>query len=235
AALALRLLTEADRTRVLGEDRRILRFARLEQIRDARQTAGDVAGLGRLLRDTRDDVADRDLRPVLEADDRAGRQRIHRRDVGVRERDFLALRVHQLHDRTQVLAARAALLRIHHDGARQARHFVDLALNGQAVDEVLELDEARHFRDDRVRVRIPRGQNLTGLDRIAVLHVDRRAVRNLVALALATEFVDHAELAGAGYRDPMALLVMHRLQVVQTGGTATLRFDRVRRGGTRGR
>src|SRR5690606_24276367 len=89
AALALRLLAEADRTRVLGEDRRILRFARLEQIRDARQTAGDVAGLGRLLRDTRDDVADRDLRPVLEADDRAGRQRIDRRDVGVRERDFL--------------------------------------------------------------------------------------------------------------------------------------------------
>ena len=71
--------------RVLGEDRRVLRLAGLEQVRDARQTAGDVAGLRDLLRDARDDVADRHLGAVLQADERARRQRVHGRDVGVRE------------------------------------------------------------------------------------------------------------------------------------------------------
>ena len=50
----------------LGQDRRLLRLARLEQVGHARQTAGDVAGLRRFLRDTRDDVADADLGAVLQ-------------------------------------------------------------------------------------------------------------------------------------------------------------------------
>ena len=141
----------------------------------------------------------------------------------------------EAHDRTQVLAAARALLRIHHDRARQARDLVDLALHRQAFDEVLELDEARDLGHDRVRVRIPGRHDLARADRIAVADADDRAVRNLVALALATEFVDHAELAGARGRDPVALLVMHRLQVVQARRALALRFDRVRRCGSRRR
>ena len=64
---------------------------------------------------------------------------------------------------------RAALLRIHHDRARQAGDLVDLALHRDAVDEVLELDEARHFGDDRVGVRIPGRDDLARLDRVAVV------------------------------------------------------------------
>ena len=63
-------------------------------------------------------------------------------------------------DRTQVLAARAALLRIEHDGAGQAGDVVHLRRDGDAVDEVLELDHAGHFGDDRVGVRIPVGDRL---------------------------------------------------------------------------
>src|SRR6185436_3935917 len=229
AALALRFLTEGHRAGVLREDRRVLRLARLEQIRDARQTAGDVASLRGLLRDARDDVADRHFRAVVEAHDCARGQRVHRWNVGVRERDFLALGIRQAHDRTQVLAAARTLLRIHHDRARQTRDLVDLALHRQAFDEVLELDETRHLGHDRVRVRIPGRHDLAGADRIAVADGDDRAVRDLVALALTTEFVDHAELAGARGRDPVTLLVMHRLQVVQTRCALALRFDRVRR------
>src|SRR5512138_529295 len=226
--LALGLLTEAHGARVLGEDRGVLRFARFEQVGNARQTTRDIASLRRLLRDTCDDVAHRDLHAVFQAHDRTRRQRVHGWNVGVRERDFLTLCIDEAHDRTQVLAAGAALLRIHHDRARQTRYFIDLTLNRQTIDEVLELDEARHFRDDRVRMRIPRREDLPRLDAIAILDVDDRAIRDLVTLSLATELVDDAELARARHRHPVTFLVVHRLQVMQTRRTATLRFDRVR-------
>ena len=92
ATLALGFLAVADRARVLGEDRGVLRLASFEQVGHSRQTAGDVAGLRRFLRDTRDNVTDRHLRTVFQADDRARGQRVHSRNIGVGERDFLALR-----------------------------------------------------------------------------------------------------------------------------------------------
>ena len=80
------------------------------------------------------------LGAVLERDERARGQRVHGRNLGVREGRFLALGVQQLHGRTQVLAA--ALLGIEHHGRGQARDFVHLRGDGEAVDEVLELDVA---------------------------------------------------------------------------------------------
>ena len=47
ATHVLVVLAEADHARLFGDDRRVLRTTCLEQLRDARQTAGDVAGLGR--------------------------------------------------------------------------------------------------------------------------------------------------------------------------------------------
>ena len=57
ALLVLVVAAELHRAGDLRDDRVILRTARLEQLGDARQTAGDVARLGALHRDTRDDVA----------------------------------------------------------------------------------------------------------------------------------------------------------------------------------
>ena len=59
ATLALGFLAEADRTGVLGHDRRLFRLASLEQVGNTRQTTRDIAGLRRLLRDTRNDVTHR--------------------------------------------------------------------------------------------------------------------------------------------------------------------------------
>ena len=64
-------------------------------------------------------------------------------------------------------------------------------------------------------MRIPRCDDLARFDRIAIAHRDDCAVRDLVTLALSTEFVDHTELTGTRHGDPVALLVMHGLQVVQ--------------------
>ena len=49
-----------------GQDGRLFRLARLEQVGNARQTTGDVAGLRDFLRNTRDHVTDFDLGAVLE-------------------------------------------------------------------------------------------------------------------------------------------------------------------------
>jgi hypothetical protein len=91
ALLALGVLAEADDARALGQDRGILGLARLEQVGHARQAAGDVAGLGRFLRDLGDHVADADRRAVLQVDDRARRQQVLRRQVGARDRQVLAV------------------------------------------------------------------------------------------------------------------------------------------------
>ena len=60
----------------LGDDGRLLRTARLEQLDHARQTARDVLGLGGLARDLGQHVAGRDLAAVLHHQVGAGRQQV---------------------------------------------------------------------------------------------------------------------------------------------------------------
>ena len=67
ALLVLEVAPELDRPRNLGDDRVVLRPARLEQLRHARQTARDVARLGAVDRDAGDDVARIDLGARLAA------------------------------------------------------------------------------------------------------------------------------------------------------------------------
>src|SRR5690606_29935986 len=133
STLTLGFLAETDGTRVLGHNRRVLGFPRLEQVGYPRQAAGDVASLRRFLRNTRDDVAHLDLGPVAHADDCARWQGVHSGNVRVREADFLAVVVDQLQHRPQVAAGAAALFRIQHGHAAQARELVDLLGHGYAV------------------------------------------------------------------------------------------------------
>ena len=117
---------------------------------------------------------------------------------------------------------------------REARDLVDLGRDRDAVDEVLELQVAADFRDDRVRVRIPARDELARLHGLAVLDAERRAVRDLVALALAAELVDDGELARPRRRDPVALLLVgHGLHVDEAHRTRALHLDAVHRGGPR--
>ncbi len=64
-ALTLGDLAEADHTVDLGDDRGIAWLARLEELDDARQTAGDVLGARGFARDLGKDVAGGDLVAVL--------------------------------------------------------------------------------------------------------------------------------------------------------------------------
>ena len=107
----------------------------------------------------------------------------------------------------------------------QARHFVELRGDREAVHEVVELDHARHFGDDRVGVRIPGRRDLAARHRVAFLDADHRAVRNLVALALATELVHHADLARAGHGHQVPLLVLDGLDVMEADRALVAHFD----------
>ena len=163
----------------------------------------------------RDHVADADLRAVLQVDDRARRQQVLRRQVGARDVEVLARLVDDAHDRAQVLAHRAATLRIGDLARGQAGEFVGLLDHRDAVDEVDEAHEAGDFRHDRMVMRIPVGHGLAGFDRRAVLDHDRRAVRQLVALALAAVVVEHRQFARTRHRDQVAVGVLHVLEVVE--------------------
>jgi hypothetical protein len=114
----------------LGDDRRILRLARLEQLDDARQIAGDVLGLGRLARDLRQHVA--------------GFHRLAVLHHQVRMRRHVVL-PHDLAGLVLDLDRRLLLLigRIDDDEARQAGDLVHFLVDGHALDDVLEAPGGR--------------------------------------------------------------------------------------------
>ena len=104
AALVLVVAAEADRAGDLGDDRRVLRLASLEQFRHPRQTAGDVARLGAFGRDTGEDVARLDLGADVDRQDGVDRQHV----AGVaatRELQDLAVLALDHDRRTQIRAA----------------------------------------------------------------------------------------------------------------------------------
>ncbi len=105
-ALGLIVLLEADLARDLGDDRRILGLAGLEQLGNARQTAGDVAGLGGFARHAGEHFAGLDGGAVLDRDDRARKQAI--------ERALGIVGTEQGQARTQVLLLRLGEIVDHH-------------------------------------------------------------------------------------------------------------------------
>ena len=145
----------------------------------------------------------------------------------------LPLASEQLDGRTQLLAA--ALLGIEHHGARQSRDLIDLRGHRQAVDEVLELDEAGDLGHHRVGMRIPGGHDLAARDARSFLGGDGGAIGNLVALALTTELVDHADLARARHRHQVTLLVLDRLDVMEAQRALVADLDVAGCRGPRGR
>ena len=113
--LALGVLAEGNRTGVLGEHAGILGRAGFEQFGNARQTAGDVTGLGRFLRQTGEHVTDRNLLSVEHGDDRADLEGDGHCLFATMHAHFFAVGVEEPHLRPQALGLRlAAAFRIDH-------------------------------------------------------------------------------------------------------------------------
>ncbi len=198
ALLALGVLAERNGAGDLRKQAGILRRARLEQLRHARQTAGDVARLRGFLRHPREHVADVDRLAVLHVDDGMDLERVGDRRLAAGELHFVTGLVEQLDLRPQTLGGgHAAPLRVDHDQRRQAGDVVDLLRDRHALLHVLELDGAGILGDDRAGVRIPARQHLPGLHRGGILHEQGRTVGHLVALALAPVLVLDRHLSAA--------------------------------------
>src|SRR5690606_11451562 len=75
-AFALVVIAVANGPADFRQDRSFFRTTGFEQVGNARQTTGDVAGLRGFLRDTGDNVTDRDLRTIRHADQGIGRQEV---------------------------------------------------------------------------------------------------------------------------------------------------------------
>ena len=199
---------------MLGHNCRVFRFPRLKQIRDARQTTRNIACLGALLGNSRNDVANRNRRAVIHDDESARRQCVHRGNIGIGEADFLAFGIQEFSDRPQILTRASALLNVHDHDARQARDFVHLLRDTDTIDEVLELQGARYFGNNRVSVRVPPRHDFASRHLIAFAGRNRRAIGNLVTLFFPAEFIDHADFTGPADRDQVTLRMLDRLDVV---------------------
>src|SRR5690606_31691825 len=194
ALLALGVLAERDRAGDVGQSAGVLGRAGLEQFGHAGQTAGNVAGLLGLLRNTGKNLADRNLLPVAHGDQGADRERNVHGMFGAGDLDFFARLVEQLDLRTHHGLARARLGRNDHQ-RRKAGDLVQLLGHRHAFFDVFEADLAGELGDDGARQRIPVGQTLAGLDDVAVVDRNGRAVGNLVTLALAPAVVENDDLA----------------------------------------
>src|SRR5579885_450513 len=194
-ALALGILAERDLAVDFGNDRELLGLARLEEFGDARQTAGDVLGLGGFARQLGNHVTGLDVRPFGDIDIGADRQEVAR---------ILFAPVGRGHPRRAAAFVldrdtrpRLEILRFDNHVVAGARAVVELLLHRAAFEDIAVLHRARDLGQDGRGVGIPFGDQLTGLDRVTVALAPARAVHQRIAFALAlaarSALVGHAD------------------------------------------
>jgi len=171
-ALAFADFAVFHRTVDLRHDGRFTRLARFEQLHHARQTAGDVLGLGGFARDLGQHVAGVNFFPVVNHQVSVRRHQVL---LGFRARSTSALGTHD-DGRLPLFVRRVRYHELRHTG-----DFVHTLLHGQTVDQVFEVHHAADFGQDREGVRIPFQQDLVALHRSAVFHQHARAVIRRVA------------------------------------------------------
>src|SRR4030095_12752129 len=192
----------------LGDDGLLLGLARLEQLRDPRQTARDVLGLGRLTRDLGDDVGGEDLGAVRHVEVRAHRQGVPVPIARLRGPRALAGRA------DDDAGLQLALGVLDDDLAREAGDLVELLAHRHALDDVLVLDPPGELGQDRVGERVPLDEHGPRPDALLGLHLDLGAVHDRVALALPAAVVGTPALAAAGRRHEITVAVHDGSQIV---------------------
>ena len=197
----------------LGDDRGLLRPARLEQLHHARQTARDVLGLGGLARDLGQHVARGDLVAVLD------------HEVGPEGSRYLR----SILPFSSLISMRGCFFSSGDSMMTEGGHpgvLVHLLVEGLPLDDVLEGDLALVLGEDRERVGVPLHEELALLDLLAVLDLQLGAVDDGVALALAALLVLDDEGARAVHDHEVALLVLDRVDVVELQRARVLGLER---------
>ena len=223
AALVLVVAAEPDGAGDFRDDRRVLRLARLEQFRNPRQTAGDVAGLGALGGDTRQDVAGLDLGADVDRQDRVDRKHVAGL-AATRELEDLAVLALDDDRRTQIRPAprRAP---VDDDALGDTGGFVERFRDRLPLDQILEPDRAFDFGQNRPGVRIPLGDALAALDHVAFVDMHARAVLNAVGRTLGAVGVGDRNHHVADHRDQMTFAVLGDRLVLDRHLAVEIRLD----------
>ena len=205
AALGLVVLAVFDPSRGFGDDRMILRLARLEQLGHPRQTAGDIAGLGGFPGNPRQHVATVNRRAVLDAEDGVDGHEIARLGA-VGQVQHLAFRIAQGDARTKVGAPRL-LLPIDDHLVGDAGGFIDNLAIGHALDHIHIVGDAFAFGDDRQGIGIPFGNPVAPGYLSAVVVQNAGAVGHAITRPLAFVVVEQQDFAVAPHDHRAALAV----------------------------
>src|SRR5262249_24959508 len=217
-AHALGNFAVADDAVDFADDGRILGFAGFKELDNARETAGDVLGLGRFARNLRENVARLNVIAILDHQVRA-------RGHEVLLLGFARAVANQDGGLMLFIARRQS-----NDVLRKAGDFVDLLFDGDAGTQILEADRAAGFRENGERERIPFGKNLAVGDVVAVGYAETRAVHDVVALFFAALFVNDGDEAGTIHGDGSSAATFDELQVDELDDAVVARLD----GGTLG-
>ncbi len=206
-ALSFGILAVGDGTVDLGDDGKLLRLARLEELGDPGQTAGNILGFGRLTGDLGQNVAGTDSGILGHHDIGTYRQHVASR-CAVGQLGGLALFVLEGDPRTL-----GRILRLDDHLARETSHFVDLFLHGNPLDQVAEANPAGDLGENRHGVGVPLGQQVAAFDLTVRGDAHLGAVNHAVALPLTAGFVDDGHLAVAVHDDVVALGVDDGIEV----------------------
>src|SRR6516164_1826421 len=222
AALVLVVASEADGARGFGDDGGLLRPARLEQLRHPRQATGDVAGLGALGRDARDDVARLHLRSRIDRDDGVDCELVARLAT---TRQFHGLAVLVLDRDRRVQIDAAAGTPVGHHALGDTGRFVECLRHRLALDQVLEADRALDLGEDRPGIRIPLRDALPALDLVVLVDQHARAVLDAVHGALGAVRIEHADDHIAGHGDRLPVGILHHVLVLDLDRAVEVRLD----------
>src|SRR5712671_1567912 len=224
APLGLVILAEFDAAFALADNREILRLARLEQLGDTGQTAGDVARLRGFPRHPGEHIAGLDVRAAIDRQDRVDRQEVARLET-VRQGQHLALFIAQGDARAQVAAARL-LLPIDDHLRRDAGRLVEHLAHRDALDQIDVMRDAVLLGDDRDRVRVPLGDTVAALDLRPLVDEQPRTVRHPVPRLLAARLVEQHHLAVAAHCDRQPRRVDDDVAVLDLDRRVERRLDR---------
>ncbi len=199
-ALAFRVFTECDCTVDLGNHGKLLGLAGLEELGNARQTTGDVLGLGGFTRNLRQDVTRTDNRIFLN------------QDVGAdRHHAALCRLIAFIFDRnTRTFVSGLGL---DDDLAGQTRDIIDLLFDGQPFDEVTETNLTRCLGENRHGEGVPLCQNHPLGDRTTFSQVQAGTVNHTIAFTLAAGFINNSNFGIAVHNHQIAVSVLGRRQV----------------------
>ena len=196
-----------------GNDGRILGLAGFEEFNNARETTGDVLGLGGLARNLREHVSSLYFIAILDHQVSTGRHEVLLAD--------LTGRIADQDSRLMLFVAG----RQGNDELRQTGNFIDLLFNGEAWTKIVELHRAGSFGKDGESERIPFGKDLAMVYGFAIDNAEASAVDDVVAFFLALLFIEDDDETGTIHSDASTAATFDMAQVNESDDAIVLGFE----------